>query len=180
MNDEGIPTPRNLPDRNQPGSGALPEQKKSMDGAMHAQTADGKEMLEHVQSATQSQQFKTLEDSKTQLHEDTAQEIGLRQNLQQTSQSDNLKADSLNEQVPEEANAPDDVNRLNFNEDISNQGIPIENEVIPEQDEHDEEERKTQTEHFKKLNEQNRASQPNVSELQQNSQNLNKSGPSTV
>ncbi len=65
MNDEGIPTPRNLPDRNQPGSGALPEQKKSMDGAMHAQTADGKEMLEHVQSATQSQQFKTLEDSKT-------------------------------------------------------------------------------------------------------------------
>ena len=48
MNDEGIPTPRNLPDRNQPGSGALPEQKKSMDGAMHAQTADGKEMLEHV------------------------------------------------------------------------------------------------------------------------------------
>ena len=77
-------------------------------------------MLEHVQSATQSQQFKTLDDSKTQLHEDTAQEIGLRQNLQQTSQSDNVKADSLNEQMPGEANAPDDVNRLNFNEDISN------------------------------------------------------------
>ena len=71
MNDDGMTTPRNLPDRGQPGSGTLAENKRSMDGAIHNQSVDGQELLEHVQSATQSQQFKTMDDSKTQLHEDT-------------------------------------------------------------------------------------------------------------
>lgn len=35
MNDDGMITPRNLPDRGQPGSGTLAENKRSMDGAMH-------------------------------------------------------------------------------------------------------------------------------------------------
>lgn len=50
---------------------------------MHNQSVDGQELLEHVQSATQSQQFKTMDDSKTQLHEDT-QEIQIKKNLQTT------------------------------------------------------------------------------------------------
>ena len=91
MNDDGMATPRNLAAREQPGSGALPEGKRSMDGVVSSvpTTGEGKEMLEHVQSATQSQQFKTVDDSKTQLHED-AQDVGLKKNLQ-TSQSDKVE-----------------------------------------------------------------------------------------
>ena len=93
-----------------------------------------------------------MDDSKTQLHEDTQQEIGLKKNLQ-TSQSDNVREEHLNQPSPEEGEGViEDVNKINFSKDISEQGIPIENEVIEEQSENDEEERKTQTEHFKKMN----------------------------
>ena len=34
INDNDIPTPRNLQGRNQPGSGTLPGQKRSMDGVV--------------------------------------------------------------------------------------------------------------------------------------------------
>ena len=92
MNDEGIPTPRNLNQnkRNVNNSGTLPEGKRSMDGmASPKNGAGGQELLEHVQSATQSQQFKTMDDSKTQLHEDTAS-VGLKKNLK-TSNSDKVE-----------------------------------------------------------------------------------------
>ncbi len=92
MNDEGIPTPRNLGNgmRNANNSGTLPEGKRSMDGMGPAKkAAGGQELLEHVQSATQSQQFKTMDDSKTQLHEDTAS-VGLKKNLK-TSNSDKVE-----------------------------------------------------------------------------------------
>lgn len=66
MNDDGIATPRNLTDKNQHGSGTLPEGKRSMDGVVAGQqSADSKELLNHVQSATQSQQFKTMDNSKS-------------------------------------------------------------------------------------------------------------------
>ena len=55
-----------------------------MDGAMSpTQTADGREMQEHVQSAqSQSQQFKTLDDSSRGLR-DVAEnsEVGVKKNL---------------------------------------------------------------------------------------------------
>ena len=79
MNDEGIPTPRNLAGRNQPGSGTLPGQKRSMDG-VDRKDSNRDELLEHVQSATQSQQFKTMEDSKTAL-EESVPEVSLKKNL---------------------------------------------------------------------------------------------------
>ena len=60
-----------------------------MDGVVAPQTAaDGGELLEHVQSATQSQQFKTLDDSKAQLV-DAGPEAGTSKNLN-ASQSDKL------------------------------------------------------------------------------------------
>ena len=65
--DGEIPTPKNLPPKGQPASGKLPEGKKSMDGAMppNIKTPEGQELLQSVQSATQSQQqFKTMDDSK--------------------------------------------------------------------------------------------------------------------
>ena len=82
MNDEGIPTPRNLAGgRNQPGSGTLPGQKRSMDGVVTPnKDSNREELLEHVQSATQSQQFKTMDDSKTAL-EESVPEVSLKKNL---------------------------------------------------------------------------------------------------
>lgn len=81
MNDDGIATPRTLTDKNQPGSGMLADGKRSMDGVMAAQkSAESKELLQHVQSATHSQQFKTMDNSKTQLHED-AHEASLKNKL---------------------------------------------------------------------------------------------------
>jgi len=60
-----------------------------MDGVVAPQTAaDGGELLEHVQSATQSQQFKTLDDSKAQLVE-AGPDGGTSKNLN-ASQSDKL------------------------------------------------------------------------------------------
>lgn len=181
MNDEGIPTPRNLPGRNlHAGSGTLPEPKRSMDdGDNRKQTAEGQEMLEHVQSATQSQQFKTLDESKKGLSQVGTEsgEIGLKGNFGEEAPAQPL-------QVPAD----------HFSKETSEPGLP-ENDVIVEQDEHDEEERKTQTETFK-LNKEKAQMTPTqppatIEENQyatgnklasQESQNdgYNNSGPSTV
>ena len=58
MGDDGLATPRNLIEKNQPGSGTLPEAKRSMDGVMPpvgGKSAESKELMHHVQSATHSQ-----------------------------------------------------------------------------------------------------------------------------
>ena len=85
MGDDGLATPRNLIEKNQPGSGTLPEAKRSMDGVMPTvggKSAESKELMHHVQSATHSQQFKTMDNSKTQLHDDAAQDMTLKNKLQ--------------------------------------------------------------------------------------------------
>ena len=54
-----------------------------------AATVDGQELAEHAQSATQSQQFKTLDDSKSQLMQDGDSGNNLNKNLNMGgSQSD--------------------------------------------------------------------------------------------
>ena len=104
MDESVIPTPRilNPGKRNANASGTLPEGKRSMDGVGQKTAADGQELLEHVQSATQSQQFKTMDDSKTQLHDDTAS-VGLKKNLM-TSNSE--KADQAPIASPPVAKTP--------------------------------------------------------------------------
>ncbi len=62
-----------------------------------------------------------MDDSKTQLHEEATQEIGLKKNLQ-TSQSDKVKDESIQEQpapVPEESTTPVDANKINFGKETS-------------------------------------------------------------
>ena len=157
MGDDGIATPRNLEDnKNQAGSGGiLPEGKRSMDGVMTAkQIADSKELLQNAQSATQSQQFKTMDNSSKQLHEDTHHQMSLKNNLQ-TSHSGKVDA-------AEESKGVIDTKNLNSSKE-SESVIPITNEVIEEQDEHDEEERKNNTAPAPALVEQKKSSAAVVS-----------------
>lgn len=86
MQDSGIPTPRDLNTRNVPGgggSGTLPENKKSMDSMGNRQPPNASEMLQKVQSATQSQQFRTVEDSKQSLNQNDSAtgEVGIKMKL---------------------------------------------------------------------------------------------------
>lgn len=65
--DSAIPTPRNLNTRNVNGmavggSGTLPDSKKSMDSMVSQNKTT--ELLQRAQASAQSQQFKTVEDSK--------------------------------------------------------------------------------------------------------------------
>ena len=53
-----------------------------MDGVMHpAGGKESKELLQQVQSATHSQQFKTMDNSKTQLHDDSGHDMSIKNKL---------------------------------------------------------------------------------------------------
>ena len=79
-----------------------------------------------------------MDNSKTQLHED-ANDISLKNKLQ-TSHSDKVEQGATDGDK-QSAGEPIDTKNLNPSKE-SEAGMPIANEVIEEQDEHDEEERK--------------------------------------
>ena len=107
-------------------------------GPSAQKSAGSKELLQHVQSATQSQQFKTMDGSKMQNDEN---EVSLKIKLQ-TSYSDKVDQVTQEAAAQEEAQAID-TKDLNLNLSKESEAVlPIANEVIEEQDEHDEEERK--------------------------------------
>lgn len=110
-----------------------------MDGVIPAagnKSAESKDLLQQVQSATQSQQFKTVQDnSKGQLNDGDSHDVSVKNKLQ-TSHSED-KQELTGEKKQEETK-----DRLDTKSKESESANPIANEVIEEQDEHDEEERK--------------------------------------
>ena len=69
-----------------------------------------------------------------------------------------------------------DTANMQFSKDTSEGGLPVEHEVIEEQDEHDEDERRTQTDGFMKVKtSQDSQMGPTIEE-----QNYTGSAPSTV
>ena len=156
QNDESIPTPRDLhSNKNSQGSGKqLADQKRSVDDMQKAKTIDDKELGEHAQSATQSQQFKTLDESKSQLIQESNsanRDMVLKQGLvnkQSNNSQQSKEKKSQNQSQPEMgapvADAIQDSDGQIFVKEVSDPAINIKNEIIEEKPaEYEDEERKT-------------------------------------
>ena len=131
----------------------LPQGKRSMDGAVqpNAKSSEGQELLQT--SASQSQAFKTVDDTARILNHSSQGELALKKNLQ-ASQSAKTGQYMTSTPTPPPAPIPSqeviDTTQLRLSRETSEAGMPVENDVIVERDEKDEEERKTVQESFKK------------------------------
>ena len=114
-----------------------------MDGAIvpNTKSSDGQDILQSAQSATQSQQFKTVEETKKNLNSSSQGEITLKKNLKASPSPNSPKNEESATPVPP-AVVIEPAQPI-FSKEVSEAAMPIENMVIEERDENDEEERKT-------------------------------------
>ena len=120
-----------------------------------------------------------MDDSKKNLEEENTEPVGLKKNLQTQSQSDKGQ-EAPNMQSPANAVETEPPADLQFAKEASEPGLAVADEVIEEQDEHDEEERKTQTDIFKKMGTANDA-QPGQAMGNYDSQHMGSASvPSTM